>query len=126
MFKTVWIDAFNTKKGKWEEYEEPTGEMKKGLFGEKPVTVKKKKWVELNEGTDNVIDGKRLAVDMQKAIESLTSDGYIVQEITPVLSGRYDWTKYGTTVSGQGVPTCASWGYSVTEGVVITARREIS
>lgn len=121
MFKTFWIDAYTTKKGKLEEYEEPTGEIKKGLFGEKRVTVTKKKWVELNEHNDHVVDGKRLALDIQNEIENLlTKDGYIVQEITPVLSGRYDWTSYG---QGQSAPTCASWGYSITEGVIITARK---
>ena len=50
MIKTVWINAYFQRKGRWEEYEEATGESKKGFFGgEKAVTVKKKRWVELDE-----------------------------------------------------------------------------
>jgi hypothetical protein len=122
MFKTVWIDAYTQKEGRWEETEELTGEVKRGLFGEKPV--KKKRWVELDKNIDNLVDGKRLALDMQKATEDLAKDGYLVQEITPVLSGRYSWTKYGEAMGSS--PTCASWGYSITEGVIITAKREIT
>ncbi|MGH8601834.1 MAG: hypothetical protein ACREXR_03350 [Gammaproteobacteria bacterium] len=122
MFETIWVEAHHKKKGRWEEYEEKTGDFKKGLFGEKAVTIKKKRWVELNEYHDHIIDGKKLSADIKKAIDILTENGFTVHEITPVLSGRYSWSDYGRSNQG-GAPTCASWGYSVTEGVVITAKK---
>jgi hypothetical protein len=45
MIKTVWIDAPKAETGKWEEYDKPTGEIKKGLFSDKAVTTKEKRWV---------------------------------------------------------------------------------
>jgi hypothetical protein len=124
MIRTVWVRAHNIKKGKWEEYEEPTGEVKKGLFGgEKSVMVKKKRWIELNEIHENLIDGARLSKDTEAALIQLTSEGYEVLNITPVLSGRYSWTGYSSAGPGNNsASTCASWGYSVTEGVMITAK----
>lgn len=125
MIKTVWVDAFFQKKGRWEEYEEATGETKKGLFGgEKPVTVKKKRWVELNEWSDEKIDGNRLTRDLEKALNQLESEGFEVMNITPVLSGKYSWTGYSRSGAGSGAAdTCASWGFSITEGVVVTAKK---
>lgn len=122
MIKTVWVDAYFVKKGRWEEYEEPTGEVKKGLFGTKAITIKKKRWVELNEYSENRIDGKRLSDDTQKILSDLESSGYEVLNITPVISGAYSWTQYSRG-SSSGSSTCTSWGYSVTEGMMITAKK---
>ena len=124
MIKTVWINAHFQKKGLWEEYEEHTGETKSGFFGEKAVTVKKKRWVELNEYRDDYIDGVRLSRDTEKALNQLESEGFDILNITPVMSGQYSWTKYGTSGPNSGAaPTCASWGYSVTEGLMVTAKK---
>jgi hypothetical protein len=124
MIKTVWVDAYFVKKGRWEEYEEPTGEVKKGLFGTKAITVKKRRWVELNEYSENRINGKRLSDDTQKILSELESSGYEVLNITPVISGNYSWKEYSSSSRASGVAdTCASWGYSVTEGIMITAKK---
>ena len=125
MIKTVWIPAYFNKNGRWEEYEEPTGEMKKNLFGkEVAVTAKKKRWVELDSYVDDRIDGGRLARDTETVLNQIESAGYEVLTITPVLSGRSDVIPYAQhTVSRGGVDTCASWGFSVTEGVMVTAKK---
>lgn len=125
MIKTVWIDAHFQKDGRWEEYEEATGETKKGFFGgEKAVTVKKRRWVELNENRDDCIDGARLTRDTEKFLNQLESEGFDVLSITPVISGHYSWTNYSNSIPQSGAAaTCASWGYSVTEGVMVTAKK---
>ncbi len=125
MIKTVWVDAYFLKKGQWEEYEEATGETKKGFFGgERAVTVKKKRWVELNEYRDDRIDGARLSQDTELALNQLEAEGFEVLSITPVISGNYSWTNYSkSSVNSGAASTCASWGYSVTEGVIVTARK---
>lgn len=121
MIKTVWVKAYNQKKGVWEEYEEPTGEVKKGIFGEKALTITKRRWIEFDVDTDHIIDGERLSLDTEKTLNQLANDGFEILSITPVISGRYSWTDYGT--GHVETPTCASWGYSLTEGVMITARK---
>lgn len=115
MIKTLWIQARWQKKGKWDEYEESTGEVKKGIFGgEKPVMVKKRRWVETNENSDSVIDGKRLAEDMQTAMNSLEQEGFEIIGLSEVLSGNYNWTNYSSgSATNIGASTCASWGFSV-------------
>lgn len=124
MIKTVWVPTRWQKKGKWEEYEEPTGEMKKGIFGEKPVTVKKRRWIELNENSDCLVDGARLAQDMQAAMNSLEEQGFEIIGLSEVLSGQYNWTSYGRSLGNSSADTCASWGFSITEGIVITAKKQ--
>lgn len=127
MIKTVWIDAQFQKKGRWEEYEEATGETKKGFFGgEKAVTIKNKRWVELDEYSENRIDGARLSEDTNKILNQLQSEGFEVLSITPVISGEYSWTGYSKSAgaSAGAASTCASWGYSFTEGVMVTARKQ--
>lgn len=124
MIKTLWIQARWQKKGRWDEYEEPTGEIKKGFFGEKPVMVKKKRWIETNENSDCVIDGKKLAEDMQTTMNSLEQEGFEIIGLSEVLSGNYNWKNYSNSGAGNGgASTCASWGFSVTEGIVITAKK---
>lgn len=124
MIKTIWVNAYFVKKGRWETYEEDTGETKKGLFGgEKPVVVKKKRWIELDEYRQDMIDGARLSRDIEKVLNQLESEGYYLLEITPVISGHYSWERYAW-VNGSSAPdTCASWGYSYTQGVMVTARK---
>lgn len=124
MIKTLWIQAKWQKKGRWDEYEEPTGEIKKGIFGgEKPVMVKKKRWVETNENSDRWIDGKKLAEDMQATMNSLEQEGFEIIGLSEVLSGNYSWTEYASGLGNSAVSTCASWGFSTTEGIIITAKK---
>lgn len=126
MIKTVWVEAYNQQKGRWEEYEEPTGEVKKGIFGgEKPVTVTKKRWVYIqNQYYDHLIDGPRLTRDLEEALNKLESTGFTIVSVNPVISGRYSWEGYSK--SGPASPsadTAVSWGYSLTEGMTIVARK---
>ena len=122
MIKTVWVQAHFMKKGTWEEYEEVTGEKTKSLFGKKAVTEKKKRWVELDEYGNTRRDGQRLAQDIESVLNRLETEGFEIVSATPVESGEYSCQEFGR--GGQfGANTCASWGYSFTEGILVTARR---
>ena len=85
----------------WVEAEFQEWERKeKSLFGK----VKKKRTV-----SNCRIDGERLARDVQAAVDLLHEEGYEVVAMTPVTSGNFSsWDKGG-------------FGYSFTEGVLVTA-----
>jgi hypothetical protein len=56
------------------------------------------------------MDGERLARDVQSTVDLLHEEGYEVIAVTPVTSGNFSaWDKGG-------------FGYSFTEGVLVTAR----
>lgn len=125
MIKTIWVDAYFKQLGKWEDYEEPTGETKKGFFGTKEVTIKKQRWILLNKFSDSIIDGAKLADDISKQLNNLESENFEILNITPVISGHYNWSGYSKSgPQSSSADTCASWGYSVTEGVMICARKK--
>ena len=123
MFKTVFVDAYHSQEYKQETYEEPTGEVKTGLLG-RQVEVKEKKtrWVPTGNYSDRRIDGGRLANDLETALAQLDADGYDVVAVTPVTSGRYGWQEYSRSAH-TAANTAVSWGFSVTEGFMITARK---
>lgn len=126
MMKTIWVKAYFQRKGRWEEYEEATGEMKRGfLGGVKPVMSVKRRWVEIDEYSDTQIDGARLSRDTQSVLDQLESQEFDVMAITPVTSGHYGWTDYSSAMNG-GAPTCASWGFGATSGVMLTAKKRLN
>jgi hypothetical protein len=88
-------------------------------------------WVETHavKGQEHLVDGARFAADTQRALNELESSGYELVSITPVVSGRYDSARFdGRVTTGFfkkptiAPDTCASWGYSMTDGVMIVAR----
>jgi hypothetical protein len=122
-YKTVWVDAYYQKKGRWIDYEEATGEVKSGLFGSKHVTEKKKKWVETNEASESLIDGRRFSADLEKALNQLAEAGYEIVQITPITSGNFQWKEADKGYDG-GANSYVSWGYSITEGATICAKKK--
>lgn len=130
MIKTVWIEAYTKQKGQWEEYEEPSGDIKTGMFGgKKPVMIKKKRWVTIPDTYyEHLVDGERISRDLESALNKLEGDGFQILTISPVISGRYNWQQYDARVQGLGQKTespdtAVSWGYSVTEGFTIIAKK---
>ncbi|MEE9354473.1 MAG: hypothetical protein V3U75_02685 [Methylococcaceae bacterium] len=127
MNKVVYIKAYFRPVGKNKTVKVPTGEKKKGIFGgEKDVTKKESQWVETGS-SDCQIDGEKLSIDIQKAIESLNSEGYEVSNILQITSGKHKHeTKkdvgYSNTY-GWGWGWGYGYGYSYTEGVTIIARK---
>lgn len=123
MIKTVWIKAHNKQKMRQEEYEEPTGEVKKGfLSGAKPIMETKRRWVPIaNEYHAHLIDGAQLTRDLEKTLNELEVEGFKILSVTPVISGGYGWDGYTNTNTDR---TAVSWGYSITEGFTVVARRD--
>lgn len=120
MIKTVWVKSFNQQKMRQEDYEEPTGEVKKGfLSGAKPVMETKKRWVPIkDEYHDHLIDGRRLTSDLEKALNELESAGFTILSVTPVISGNWGSSNV------RGYTDVIGWSYSLTEGFTVVARKD--
>lgn len=112
--RVVYVKANFKPLGKWETVHVPTGEKKKGLFGEHEVTKEEKRWVQTGV-SDSLIDGERLANDVELAVQQLNHDGWEVQAVFPVTSGDYNWRREVNLSYG--------YGFSFTEGVIIIARK---
>ena len=92
-------------------------------------------WIDSHSasGQDHIVDGARLASDTERVLNDLESRGFEIVSLTPVVSGRYGAEKYDGRVT-PGVfskptvapDTCASWGYSMTDGFVVVARKKSS
>jgi hypothetical protein len=121
MIKTEWVPASTCNAGHWETHDEPTGQLKQGLFGVKEVKAPKQRWVETDKPTPNIVDGKKLAQDIETAANKLLADGFSIMQITPITSGRFDHQTFDRHPDS--AATCASWGYGITEGVIIVAAK---
>jgi hypothetical protein len=129
--KVIYVKAHFKPIMKEKTVKVPTGEKKKGLFGgEKDITKKEKQLVKTGV-SDCEIDGERLALEIQNAIETLNIEGYEVIGITQITSGRYKYeTKrdkdYSSSLEssyGWGWGWGYGYGYSFTEGVTIVAKK---
>ncbi|MGI2259972.1 hypothetical protein [Shewanella sp. GXUN23E] len=72
--------------------------------------------------SDSLVDGERLSRDIAAAVETLNTEGYEVQSIMPITSGKYDFAAIhgsGSVFESGGY----GYGYSFTQGVTIIARR---
>lgn len=84
---------------------------------------------EHKEGYEHLVDGIRLARDVEQAATRLEQEGYEVISVVPVIGGRWNYQKYDARTEGVfkrptvSPDTCASWGYSMTDGMMIVARR---
>lgn len=70
--------------------------------------------------SDCQIDGERLADDLNKAISKLEGEGFEVVSVTNITSGSYnsDFSSQDKSSYGWG------YGFSYSEGVLITAKRQ--
>lgn len=121
MNKVVYVEAYFKPIGKIKTVKVATGEKTKGFFGgEKDVMRKEERW-EQTGSSDCEIDGPRLAEDVSNAILQLNQAGYEVVAVSNVTSGRYDWKfdRGSNTSGGWGY----GYGYSITEGVMIVAKK---
>lgn len=126
--KTVFVNAFFGNAYREKVVHIPTGETKK-LLGVLSYDETVKSSAKVATGpSDSVVDGKRLAYDMQLAIVGLEEDGYEVVSVMPVTSGCHHHEVREVKGKGFTATPVAGWGYgygfSYTEGVIITARKE--
>ncbi len=118
MNKVIYITSYFKRVGQNVVKKVPTGEKKKGLFGEKNVIKKATVWEDTGS-SDHEIDGARLASDIGKAITTLNSEGYEVVCVSEAISGAYNHHWGSTNPGGYGY----GYGYSYTEGVTIIAKK---
>jgi hypothetical protein len=62
--------------------------------------------------------------ELNTAIKELNTDGYEVVSVTPITSGQYDsHFSEGNGFKKKGMKGSYGYGYSYTEGLIITAKR---
>ena len=122
------------------EYEEvsrrvPSGRYEKGLFSQKPIMKTVTEQVEKGISKSK-IDSKRLASDLQDAINDLNVQGYKIRQILPVISGDYNYlysnegisSSYSMFTGNEEISGGASfglgYGYSFTDSLIIVAEKE--
>lgn len=90
-------------------------------------------WIEAHSvhQQDHMVDGARLARDTQRVLDELSRDGYEMVSVTPIQSGRWSVQQYDSRTTKGVFPsptispdTCASYGYSMTEGLLVVARHK--
>jgi len=137
MNKVIYVKAYFLPVGRNVNIKVPTGETKKGFFGgEKEIKRKETQW-EQTGFSDKHIDSERLAQEPRDAISKLNDEGYSITQVTPIISGEYDY-KYqaqGVTSSprilsdGEAVSGGASfgygygYGYSYTDSLIVVAEK---
>ncbi len=126
MNKVVYIPAYFAPIGKEKIVKIPTGEKTKGLFGEKEVCRKEKRWVQTGH-SDCKIDGQRLARDLDEAIKKLNELGYEIVSITSVMSGEYKYEHKNDHAwaanSGYGWGYGYGYGFSYTDSLIVVAKK---
>jgi hypothetical protein len=71
-----------------------------------------------NSKESKLIDGMRLAKNLEQAIELLNKDGYEIVSVTPITSG------FGTYAAQTGAFGYSyGYGYSYTEGIIVVGRK---
>ena len=89
---------------------------------EEPIFADCEEYVPTGQASDTIIDIDRLAESIEIACNSLDRDGYEVHSITPVICGSYDWRARGVSSAHAKVAGGFGYGYSLTQGAVITGR----
>jgi hypothetical protein len=100
----------------------------KGLFSadiievEEPIYETLTENVPTGERSDTYIDIGDFSRRIAEACNGLHENGYDVIKITEVIDGRYHWGNYCGSSNGNAA-TCYSYGYSVTDGVIIIGKK---
>lgn len=125
--KVVFVQSQFGSTYKEKTVHKPTGEKGKlfGLFSYDETVAKKERVA--TGPSDCAIDGVTLAYDLQLALSQLEEEGYEVVSIAPVTSGAHQHELKeirskgitGGVESGYGY----AYGFSYTEGVLVTARK---
>lgn len=104
----------------------PTGKTKTGFVGqEKEVTEDKVEWIQTG-WSDSLIDGEKLAKDLEKTVSKLNKDGYEVISVVPITSGNYHYNDQDVSkfnLDNAPFKEGYGYGYSFTSGLIITASK---
>lgn len=99
-----------------------------GLFSKKEVEVEEPiyedvdEWVPTGQISDTFIEPLNFASSIEDACNRLADAGYEVHSILPVIRGAYNWHERGVSSALSGVSGGYGYGYSFTDGAVITGR----
>ena len=105
--------------GSYKKKKVPTGEYKRSLFGQSEIYESQEVFVQTG-WSDTEIDLNQLSFELQEEISRLDKEGYRVNSILPVLSGRYQFKKGMMGPSGG---YGYGYGYSYTEGFMLVASK---
>ena len=103
-----------------------------GLFSKKEVEVEEPiyedvdEWVPTGQISDTFIEPFDFASSIEDACNRLADAGYEVHSILPVIRGDYNWASRGVETQPFQTPANVAggygYGYSYTDGAVITGR----
>jgi hypothetical protein len=112
-----------------------TGKKKKLLFG-RTEDIYETIEEDVEDGySDSIIDSNRLSEDLNKLITKLNEDGFEVVNITPIISGNYQykWQAQGITSSKRllsetekvqgGASYGFGYGFSYTDSLLVHAKK---
>lgn len=137
-YKVVFVQAKFKNETKLEKTKVDTGKKKTTWLGkEKPVYATEYKEVDTGNKSKSKVDAEALSVDLNDNLNKLYKDDYEVVSITSVMSGDYDYKfekhRIGSSKriieSTEKVGGYTSFGYgygfSFTEGILITAMKKL-
>lgn len=137
MEKVVLVKSYFMPIGEEVDVKVPTGEIKRaGLLGGKQEVYKIEKQWQQTGYSNNIVDSERLAIDLQKAIDELNSEGFSIKMITPVISGKYAYKYQSQGISSTqrliaetekvsgGASFGYGYGYSYTDSMLIIAEKK--
>lgn len=123
MNKVFFVPSKMCATGKTKKKAIPTGNSKKMLGG--LLSVAETKVVEEFVPTgvsDCQVDSVALAMDLEAKLHELEVNGYVIVNITPIISGSYsykaEWSAKFSAGYGYG------YGFSYTDGMMIIARKQ--
>ncbi len=135
LYRHITVNSIMMEIGEWKTTKIKTGTKKikrtQGVFNKKEVVVEKpiyettRRWVTSGKRSDVQIDADDFGLKIATACNELDQDGYDVVEMIPILRGNYQYQKdKGILQKGSGtIGQSISFGYSITDGVTIIAKR---
>ncbi|MES1927452.1 hypothetical protein [Salinisphaera sp. T31B1] len=95
---------------------------KKEVEVEEPIFEDRLEYTPTGELSDTFIDQPVFIGTIEDACNSMAEAGYEVISIMPIIRGAYSWRERGVSSVLAGLAGGYGYGYSYTDGAVITAR----
>lgn len=136
-YRSVTVFAHKLPLGKYKTKQVVVGKKrvseKKGIFSREEVEVTKdivesvRVFVPNGEFSETSVDLNRLGSDISEQCNNLCADGYEIMQIISSIEGHFNDKRYEARL-GEGAhgPHYIAYGYSLTQGVVILARKKVN
>jgi len=99
---------------------------KKEVDVEEPIYEDCEEYAPTGKASDKFIDKSDFAESIEAACNRLAREGYEVHSITPIICGAYNWASRGMETQAFQTPANFAggygYGYSFTDGAVVTGR----